>query len=82
MTSGDSAQQQDQDHRIRVLLDPKNVWRTGFVVIALVVLFALISAMIVRFKRHDALAAAMLLPYLAWVGYATSLNAGFWWLNR
>ena len=41
MTSGDSAQQQDQDHRIRVLLDPKNVWRTGFVVIALVVLFAL-----------------------------------------
>jgi len=24
----------------------------------------------------------MLLPYLLWAGYATYLNAGFWWLNR
>lgn len=54
----------------------------GVALVEIVVLLALIAAMIVRFKRHDALAAAMLLPYLAWVGYATSLNAGFWWLNR
>lgn len=27
-------------------------------------------------------AAALLIPYLAWVSYATYLNAGFWWLNR
>ncbi len=27
-------------------------------------------------------AAALLVPYLAWVSYATWLNAGFWWLNR
>lgn len=54
----------------------------GAALVEIVVLFALIAAMIGRFKRHDALAAAMLLPYLAWVGYATSLNAGFWWLNR
>lgn len=50
--------------------------------VEIVALLGLIAAMIVRFKRHDAVAAAMLVPYLLWVGYATSLNAGFWWLNR
>ncbi|MHC4834091.1 MAG: hypothetical protein ACYTFH_09430 [Planctomycetota bacterium] len=24
----------------------------------------------------------MLTPYLAWVCFATVLNAAFWWLNR
>lgn len=34
------------------------------------------------FARHSRLAAALLVPYLAWVSFATYLNAGFWWLNR
>lgn len=27
-------------------------------------------------------AAALLVPYAAWVAYASYLNLGFWWLNR
>jgi tryptophan-rich sensory protein len=33
------------------------------------------------FAPIDRPAAWMLAPYLAWVSYATYLNAGFWWLN-
>ncbi len=33
------------------------------------------------FARIDSLAACLMLPYAAWVGYATYLAAGFWWLN-
>ena len=54
----------------------------GVALVEIVVLLALITATIVRFGRHDPFAAIMLVPYLLWVGYATSLNAGFWWLNR
>ncbi len=32
--------------------------------------------------RIDRLAGACLVPYLAWVLFATYLNAGIWWLNR
>lgn len=34
-----------------------------------------------EFLRVDRPAGYLLLPYLAWVSYATYLNAGFWWLN-
>lgn len=44
-------------------------------------LLALIVLTIRAFRAHDRWAAAMLLPYLAWVCFATYLNAGFWWLN-
>ncbi|XP_006460281.1 hypothetical protein AGABI2DRAFT_203217, partial [Agaricus bisporus var. bisporus H97] len=30
----------------------------------------------------NARATYLLLPYCAWMGYATYMNAGFWWLNR
>jgi len=30
----------------------------------------------------DRPAAWLLFPYAVWVGYATYLNAGYWWLNR
>lgn len=33
------------------------------------------------FARVESLAAWLMLPYAAWVGYATWLAAGFWWLN-
>ncbi len=34
------------------------------------------------FAPLDRIAVWLLGPYLAWVSYATYLNAGFWWLNR
>lgn len=45
-------------------------------------LFVLVGLTIKAFWRVDRVAAAMLVPYLAWVGYASWLTAGFWWLNR
>lgn len=53
-------------------------WALG-VMAVLIVLVGLTTA---AFSRRDRLAALMLLPYLAWLGYAGYLNAGFWWLNR
>ena len=34
------------------------------------------------FRPLDRLAANLFWPYLAWVGFATLLNASIWWLNR
>jgi benzodiazapine receptor len=48
----------------------------------IVALLALIVATIVAFGRVSALAAWLLVPYLAWVAFATVLNATIWWLNR
>jgi tryptophan-rich sensory protein len=33
-------------------------------------------------RSADKLAGRLLIPYAIWVGYATYLNAGYWWLNR
>jgi len=33
-------------------------------------------------RPTNAKATYFLLPYCAWLGYATYLNAGIWWLNR
>jgi tryptophan-rich sensory protein len=49
------------------------------VIVPLLVLIGLTIAAFVRLHRG---AAALLVPYLCWTGYATYLNAGFWWLNR
>lgn len=51
----------------------------GLVVIA--ALLVAIVATIVTFARVDRVAALLLVPYLAWVGYATALNAGILALN-
>jgi benzodiazapine receptor len=51
---------------------------------ALLVIVAMLVAIaltIRAFARHDRTAAWLLAPYLAWVSYATTLNAGIWWLN-
>lgn len=47
----------------------------------IVVLWLLILATIVLFWRRDRLAGALMLPYLAWVGFATALNLAIWRLN-
>ena len=35
-----------------------------------------------QFKKIDKTAGLLLIPYLAWVSFATVLNASIWWLNR
>lgn len=42
---------------------------------------ALILYMIAQFWRLDRVAACCLIPYAAWVAFATYLNAGVWMLN-
>ncbi|UZF90521.1 TspO/MBR family protein [Bosea sp. NBC_00550] len=48
----------------------------------IMVLLLLIAATIAAFRPLDRLASNLLWPYLAWVGFATLLNASIWWLNR
>jgi tryptophan-rich sensory protein len=50
--------------------------------IEIVVLLALIVLTTLRFTAVSRVAAALMLPYLAWVAFATALNGAFWWLNR
>lgn len=50
--------------------------------IVILPLLVLILATIAAFRPLDRLAANLLWPYFAWVGFATLLNASIWWLNR
>jgi translocator protein len=50
----------------------------------IIVILALIAGIIltmVRFSKHDKIAPWLLVPYLAWVTFATYLNLGIWALN-
>jgi benzodiazapine receptor len=49
--------------------------------IEILVLWVLIVATIVQFRRLQPLAAALTLPYLAWVSFATVLSFTMWRLN-
>lgn len=53
----------------------------GLALTVIVLLLGAIALTIRSFARIDRRAAALLLPYAAWVAFATYLNAGFWWLN-
>ena len=53
----------------------------GLVVIALL-LAAMIWAMRCFAALGDRLSTALFVPYLAWVSFASLLNASIWWLNR
>jgi tryptophan-rich sensory protein len=57
-------------------------WRLGaasFIVV--IVLWALIAATALAFWRCRQLAAVLLLPYLAWVGFACALTFAVWRRN-
>ena len=57
-------------------------WRLGaFAFAEVILLWCLIAATIVSFRRLDGLAAALLLPYLAWVTFAAALTFSTWRLN-
>ena len=53
--------------------------------LGLLVIGRLLAAILLTIRAFLPLqrwAAALLVPYVTWVGYATYLNVGFWWLNR
>lgn len=54
--------------------------QAGLIVIGL--LWLAIVATTLEFRRARPLAAALLVPYLAWVTFAAALNAEIWRLNR
>jgi translocator protein len=57
-------------------------WNEGALAFAeILVLWALIAATVLLFWRVSVLAALMLLPYLAWVSFATMLTLSTWRLN-
>ena len=56
--------------------------RPGIALVEIVVLWAAILATIILFRRVSRLAAALLVPYLLWVGFAAILNAALWRLNQ
>ena len=47
----------------------------------LMVLWVLVLAMILTFRKVDRLAAWLQLPYLAWLTFAAYLSYGVWMLN-
>lgn len=56
--------------------------RIDLALIDIIILDILVLATIVRFFRHDTWAGWLMLPYLAWISFATVLNATIWQLNR
>ena len=54
----------------------------GWALVDIVLLWASIGLTTRAFARISGPAALGLLPYWAWVTFATVLNAAYWWLNR
>jgi tryptophan-rich sensory protein len=48
----------------------------------ILIMLMLIVATTRTFWRIDRLAGGLMVPYIAWVAFATVLNASIWWLNR
>ena len=55
--------------------------KIGAAVATIVVLDVAVVVTMLAFRTIDRLAALMLVPYLAWVSFATVLNIAFWQLN-
>ena len=55
--------------------------RPGWALAEILVLLAAILATIRAFWRVDRPAGFLLLPYAAWVAFATLLNGTIWWMN-
>jgi translocator protein len=49
--------------------------------IDIIALWVAILLTIVSFRKTDTRAGWLLVPYLAWVSFASVLNASIWWLN-
>ena len=58
------------------------VWQSGALALANILLLdALVLATLIGFGRVRPLAGALLLPYLAWIGFATALTWSTWQRN-
>jgi translocator protein len=58
------------------------VWRLGAIAFAeILLLWAMIAVTMVLFWRVSRVAAALLVPYLAWVSFAVALDYTVWRLN-
>lgn len=55
--------------------------QVGIALVVIVSLLISIVLMIRTFYKVSSTAANLQWPYLAWVGFATALNAAIWWLN-
>jgi hypothetical protein len=55
--------------------------RYGLALVDIVLLWVLIGVTVLLFRPVSRLAAALLLPYRAWVTFATDLNAAMWCTN-
>jgi translocator protein len=53
----------------------------GLALVEIVALWMAILLTILAFSKISRAAGWLLVPYLAWVTFATALNAGIWWLN-
>lgn len=53
----------------------------GLALVDIVALWLMILATTAAFWQVSGAAGALLLPYLAWVGFAAVLNYQLWWLN-
>lgn len=50
--------------------------------IEIVILWLMIYETYIKFAKIDKIAGYLFIPYLAWVSFATVLNANIWWLNK
>jgi benzodiazapine receptor len=50
--------------------------------IGIVLLWLMIYETYIKFVKIDKIAGYLFIPYLAWVTFATVLNASIWWLNK
>lgn len=55
--------------------------RYGLALVEIVVLLVAVGVTIALFWTRRRVAALLLVPYLAWVGFATALNAAIWSMN-
>jgi tryptophan-rich sensory protein len=58
------------------------VHRVDLALLEIVMLWAVILCVVVLFWRKVPVAGVLMLPYLAWVGFASCLNFALWQLNR
>lgn len=58
-----------------------NAQAFGFAVLWLLLLWALVFLMILKFYKVDKKAAILQIPYLIWLTFAAYLNVGVWVLN-
>ena len=54
----------------------------GWALVEIAILWLALVATVVLFWRVRRAAGLLLVPYLAWVSFASVLNGAIWWLNR